>query len=188
MADLRASDAERERTVAQLRRHAAAGRLTVEELDERSERAYTARTLSDLAALVADLPAAPTPAPVDAPPPALSGGGPGVRFFTYEWHEPVAAERAMEEAMRHIAPALMRQRYELIERTEQRLGFACSYRPAWTVAVAVLFPFVGLVALLHRVEEHVMIDFKPDGHGGTRMIVWGKAPRRVRRAFAQLLE
>jgi hypothetical protein len=188
MADLRASDAERERTVAQLRGHAAAGRLTVEELDERSERAYSARTLSDLAALVADLPAAPTPAPVDAPPPALAAGGPGMRFFTYEWHRPVGAEQAMEDAMRDLVPALMRERYNLVERTEQRLGFICAYRPPWTVAVAVLFPFIGLLALLHRVEEQVMIDFKPDGRDGTRMIVWGRAPLRVRRAFAQVLE
>jgi hypothetical protein len=57
VADLRASDADRERTVAALRHHAAVGRLSVEELDHRSEQAYAAATLSDLAALQADLPA-----------------------------------------------------------------------------------------------------------------------------------
>ena len=57
MADLRASDADRERTVAALRHHVAVGRLSVEELDHRSEKAYAAATLSDLAALQADLPA-----------------------------------------------------------------------------------------------------------------------------------
>ena len=60
MAELRASDADRERTVAALRHHAAVGRLTLEELGERSEQAYAAGTLSDLAALQADLPSLAT--------------------------------------------------------------------------------------------------------------------------------
>ena len=43
--DLRASDAEREAAVAHLREHGAAGRLTMDELDDRSARAYAARTV-----------------------------------------------------------------------------------------------------------------------------------------------
>jgi hypothetical protein len=50
-ASLRASDADREQFVEALRRHHAEGRLTVEELTERTERAYAARTLGDLDAL-----------------------------------------------------------------------------------------------------------------------------------------
>jgi hypothetical protein len=56
--DLRVSDADRERVAERLRDAAGEGRLTVEELDERLERAYGARTGSDLAPLTADLPAA----------------------------------------------------------------------------------------------------------------------------------
>src|SRR5687768_13325219 len=56
--DVRASDAEREGVVARLREHAAAGRLDVDELEGRVGAAYGARTRGDLAALVADLPAA----------------------------------------------------------------------------------------------------------------------------------
>jgi len=56
VAELRASDADRERTVAALRHHATAGRLSVDELDVRSERAYAAATVSELAELQADLP------------------------------------------------------------------------------------------------------------------------------------
>lgn len=59
---LRASDAERERTATLLRDHAGAGRLTPEELDERLDAAYAARTVGELEALTHDLPAA-TPAP-----------------------------------------------------------------------------------------------------------------------------
>ena len=40
---LRASDAERERAAQTLRRHHADGRLTMEELEERTERAYAGR-------------------------------------------------------------------------------------------------------------------------------------------------
>ena len=65
-ADLRASDADRERFVEALGRHHADGRLTTEELAERTERAYAARTLGDLDALATDLPALPA----SAPPPA----------------------------------------------------------------------------------------------------------------------
>jgi hypothetical protein len=60
---LRVSDAEREEAVERLARHAAAGRLSTDELEERSAAALTAATAGDLAALEADLPAEP-PAPV----------------------------------------------------------------------------------------------------------------------------
>ena len=53
---LRASDAERERVAEALRRHHLDGRLDTEELQERLERAYAARTTGELAPLLADLP------------------------------------------------------------------------------------------------------------------------------------
>ena len=55
-ASVRASDAERERVADRLRAHTVAGRLTTEELDERSGRAFGARTLAELEALLSDLP------------------------------------------------------------------------------------------------------------------------------------
>jgi hypothetical protein len=54
--ELRASDVDRERVVEQLQAHAGEGRLSVEELEERTERALGARTVGDLAALRSDLP------------------------------------------------------------------------------------------------------------------------------------
>jgi Domain of unknown function (DUF1707) len=56
--DLRASHDDRDRVVDLLRVAAGDGRLTAEELDERVEAALTARTYSELTALVSDLPAA----------------------------------------------------------------------------------------------------------------------------------
>jgi Domain of unknown function (DUF1707) len=55
--ELRASHADRDRVVEVLRVAAGDGRLTAPELDERLEAALTARTLGELAALTADLPA-----------------------------------------------------------------------------------------------------------------------------------
>jgi Flp pilus assembly protein TadB len=60
--ELRIGDEEREAAVAALGEHYAAGRLTKEEYDERAERAFAARTRSQLLPLFADL-----PRPVGAP-------------------------------------------------------------------------------------------------------------------------
>jgi hypothetical protein len=54
--ELRIGDAERDAAAERLRGHAAAGRLTVEELDERLGRALAARTRADLAVVEHDLP------------------------------------------------------------------------------------------------------------------------------------
>jgi hypothetical protein len=70
----RASDAEREAVIARLRDAAGEGRLTVEELAERIDAAYEARTRAELEPLTADLPApaeraafAPAAAPAAGP-------------------------------------------------------------------------------------------------------------------------
>jgi Domain of unknown function (DUF1707) len=63
---LRVSDADRDRAIAELSEHYQAGRLTAEELEDRTGRALQARTAADLAALFTDLPrprqVPPTPA------------------------------------------------------------------------------------------------------------------------------
>jgi hypothetical protein len=57
--DLRVSDEDRERAVRELREHFAAGRLSEEELSERVQEVYAARTDRELTALRADLPRLP---------------------------------------------------------------------------------------------------------------------------------
>jgi Domain of unknown function (DUF1707) len=76
-AQMRVSDADRDRAVSELSEHFQAGRLTSDEFDERSGLALRARTGSDLAGLFADLPrsqapAAPTPEGPAAPVPRVS--------------------------------------------------------------------------------------------------------------------
>lgn len=64
-ADIRASDAERERVVEALRAAGLEGRLTADELEDRTGRALGARTRAELGRLLQDLPssgAAPVPA------------------------------------------------------------------------------------------------------------------------------
>jgi DUF1707 SHOCT-like domain len=58
-AHLPAADADRERAASELGRHYAEGRLTAQELSERLEVVYSARTLGDLAEVARDLPAPP---------------------------------------------------------------------------------------------------------------------------------
>jgi class 3 adenylate cyclase len=65
---LRASDADRERTVAALRDHFGAGRLSDDELTERIAGAYEAKTLAELDGLTLDLPSPESALPVTASP------------------------------------------------------------------------------------------------------------------------
>jgi len=53
---LRAADADREHVAELLQRHTAAGRLTLDEYEQRVTAAWRASTLGELAALTADLP------------------------------------------------------------------------------------------------------------------------------------
>ncbi|MFI0444352.1 DUF1707 domain-containing protein [Actinomadura sp. 6N118] len=63
--ELRVSYADRDRVAEQLRIAAGDGRLTLDELDERLEKALAARTAGELVTLVNDLPLTGPPAPKD---------------------------------------------------------------------------------------------------------------------------
>jgi len=73
---IRASDADRDRTVAALREHLAAGRLTLEEFDGRMDQAYAAKTLAELDGLMADLPGTDLGQLPDAPVDRSAAGPP----------------------------------------------------------------------------------------------------------------
>src|SRR5438270_3847627 len=64
---LRASDADRERTVATLRDHFGAGRLSDDELAERIASAYDSKTLAELDGLTLDLPSPESALPATSP-------------------------------------------------------------------------------------------------------------------------
>lgn len=73
---IRASDADRERVAAALREHLAAGRLTLDEFNDRLDKTYAARTAGELDEVMSDLPGAdlqqlpeaPVRRPVGSPP------------------------------------------------------------------------------------------------------------------------
>jgi uncharacterized protein DUF1707 len=68
---LRISDADRDRAISELSEHYQAGRLTTEELEDRTAQALQARTAAELAALFTDLPRQyPPVTTAAAPPPA----------------------------------------------------------------------------------------------------------------------
>ena len=181
MADLRASDADRERTVAALRHHAAVGRLSVEELDERCEKAYAAATLSDLAALQADLPALASH-PLRR---HHASPGPGWRTFTARWHSPVGTELTLAELIAHLAPDIQARGFDMIQRADDRLRFERRHRPGWTWAIVVLVPIFGWFALLHKELVRITIDVAETDRG-TQIVASGVAPLALRRTFAEL--
>ena len=99
---LRAADADRAAVAGVLGEHMSAGRLTLDEYDERLTRAYAARTFGELDELTADLPAidaarsperhiaTPTPDPVASTPanacgPGHMGHGDDIRSAWRSW-------------------------------------------------------------------------------------------------------
>ena len=79
---LRISDADRHRVAELLREAAGEGRLDIDELDERLEAAYAAKTYGDLVPLTADLPLGAQHHPLADAPPAGPPGLPALRYDT----------------------------------------------------------------------------------------------------------
>jgi hypothetical protein len=86
--ELRASDADRDRTIADLREHTVAGRLTLEEFSERADRAVAARTLSELDEISRDLPSALPAARAGRRPKRFTGIAFGRTQRTGRWRLP----------------------------------------------------------------------------------------------------
>jgi len=79
--DIRIGDAERDATMAQLREHFVAGRLTLDELTERLDLTLTAKTQRQIDGLMSDLPRPPRAAPAEPPEPAA--GQDAGRFLVF---------------------------------------------------------------------------------------------------------
>lgn len=78
--NVRVGDADREAVAAQLREHYADGRLMLDELNERLDQVFAAKTRADLMVVLRDLPHAPQPAtggPYGAMQPSGTGGDQG---------------------------------------------------------------------------------------------------------------
>jgi hypothetical protein len=187
-ADIRAADEDRERVATALRSHCEAGRLTIDELEERLAAAYAAKTLGELDALMTDLPALPTrPAPA-SPARPVGAGGPGLRAFSQRYELGVSRDVAFRHALDHILPAMVRFGYEVTHRHDGHLlTFAIDERPGWVPFVCIFAFPLGLFALLARNRYTVTVEFDdlPRGEGSV-MRAYGRARRPVRKAFADL--
>lgn len=170
-----------------LRVHHLAGRLTVEELEQRAAGAHAAVTLADLDALQEDLPELVQP-PAQRPATASVPRMPGHVTFSQRRELIVPVEEAREEALVHLVPALGHHGYHLVTSTERTLSFAGSHRPVWTYIVAVaVFP-LGLMALMHSKAHWLTIELRPQGPAHSVMVAHGVAALPVRRMFARLDE
>jgi hypothetical protein len=78
--NIRVGDAERETIAGQLREHYADGRLTLDELNERLDQAFAAKTRADLNAVLRDLPV--TARPVVPLPSGPRSSSRGFGFFS----------------------------------------------------------------------------------------------------------
>jgi hypothetical protein len=96
---VRVGDRERAAAAERLSEHAAAGRLTVEELEQRLERAHGAVVRRDLDALLADLPAPRRPA-------VSRGRRPATPFFPVALAAALAATVALSLVVGHPLPPL----------------------------------------------------------------------------------
>jgi hypothetical protein len=187
----RASDNERETVVGLLRDAAAEGRLTIEELAERTGRAYAARTRNELADLLEDLPVNPyvfqplvtdrSSRPNASPGSSRAAGWPGLRPseagelpFAARWRSSANPRKAASDVMKFIVPLLEESGYELVERTSDKLILRRQLNPVDAVRFG-----LGLgasarvtIAMTHR-GDHSIMD------------VYGIAPQYVRAQLVQ---
>lgn len=154
MADLRVSDQERERTAQLLRDHFAAGRLSQDELNDRVQEAYSARTQQQLAALLSDLPMLPAP--------------------------PQEARAQLAERRRHLQRRLIQESggglaiFLICVAVWAANGAQDGFWPGW-VAVFVVIPFIrncwrlyGPAPQLDRVERELERRSRSGGRRGRR--------------------
>ena len=178
---VRASDADRERAVEALKRECAAGRIDAAELELRSERAYRARTVAELAEVTTDLPARRS-----RPRVLRSRRLPGIAPFSVSLDVPASRRETMSSLRTGLIPRLQQYGYELVLETDSRIDMKLEERPVSTVLAAIfLFP-VGLVFLLYKKRSQVSIALEETGAAETRVLAYGNAPLGVREAFEHM--
>jgi Domain of unknown function (DUF1707) len=159
--EFRASDVERDAVVGRLRDQCAVGRLSIDELDARVERAYAAVTRRELNRLVSDLPAE-TPR-VDSIARRHRIFWPGIAPFSEQRHLTTSCEDSFAAAQQEMVPRMGTQGFHLDEEIWPRR-----------------LRFVSDTGLL------ITVMFHPASDGGTEVAAFGHGPRAIRKAFATL--
>ncbi|MDT3726442.1 DUF1707 domain-containing protein [Streptomyces sp. DSM 41972] len=140
---LRASHDDREAVVEQLRDAAAEGRIDLDELDERLERALTAKTYAELDALTADLPK--PPAPADLPPLELKGGLHGASRGPARWEVPaqVIARGGLAGVKLDFSRAVCRFTEVTVEAYGETAGVTIVLPDGWAADTTAMDPGIG---------------------------------------------
>jgi hypothetical protein len=160
--NLRVGDSDRDAVARTLRDHCAAGRLSIEEFDERVEAAYRATTRADLSAVTSDLPTADT-AGLKLRRQRRRIFWPGVAPFHEERHLRAACRASFDAAVREIVPRMGMQGFHVVDEVSPRR-----------------LRFLSDSGLMLTVMFHPAVD------DGTIVTAFGHAPRAVRKAFATL--
>ncbi|GHG18757.1 hypothetical protein GCM10018777_36220 [Streptomyces albogriseolus] len=140
---LRASHDDREAVVEQLRDAAAEGRIDLDELDERLERALTAKTYAELDALTADLPR--PPAPADLPSLEVKGGLQGASRGPGRWDVPahVIARGGLGGVKLDFSRAECRLPEVTVEAYGEAAGVTLVVPDGWAADTGALDPGIG---------------------------------------------
>ncbi|MDN3268213.1 DUF1707 domain-containing protein [Streptomyces sp. MA15] len=140
---LRASHDDREAVVEQLRDAAAEGRIDLDELDERLERALTAKTYAELDVLTADLPK--PPAPVDLPRLEIKGGIQGASRGPGRWDVPahVIARGGLGGVKLDFSRAECRHSEVTVEAYGEAAGVTIVLPDGWAADTGALDPGIG---------------------------------------------
>src|SRR5207237_1145725 len=113
---------------------------------------------------------------------------PGSRPFAVRFDSEQSPAVVISEAMRTVAPNLIAARYRLERSETTRLVFRREHLPFWAIAVAILVPVFGLIALVTagRVTSEIVVSATDLGPERTVVDVFGVASGRVRRAMLEL--
>jgi hypothetical protein len=181
--DVRASDAEREAAVARLRAEALAGRITVEELEERLPEVMRARTTAELTASFRDLPAElrAVPSLVGRLPARRQREPPGVLPFTHTLVATGEPERVHATVLSRLSALFNREGFDLTSESATSFVFEDRSHPPWTFAVAILLFPLGLIAFLLDHTERITVVLEHGEDGTTLVHIHGNARRGVRK-------
>src|SRR5919107_6398785 len=157
---MRAGDSDRAAVSDLLRAHHLEGRLTLDEFEERVERAQNAVTLIELGDLHEDLPELPPRRGKVVRRKTRAPRIPGRLAFVERVHLDADVSLARDRAFEFMAPAMASHGY-LLSIEGGKLVFTRQRRPGWTIAVAILTFPVGLLALLHTEADQVVVHLEP---------------------------
>jgi hypothetical protein len=106
-------------------------------------------------------------------------------FFSAQMSASVPPSEVREATLESLARPLAGFGFRLTAQSSAGMTFQRRYMSWSTLILVVLFFPLGLALLFTRGEQTISMSFEPDGDG-TRIVVAGEGPAKVRNAFAEL--